>query len=94
MDFVRANNGFVKRMFIDIYRKDDAYVNKLFYYIMATLFYIAVSLFGPLAFKWGRYKTFYEITGAGLEGLLKLIVELLFSRRRVLTTTGRLLYLH
>jgi hypothetical protein len=60
-DFVRANNGFVKRMYFDIYMMDDAYLNKAFHYLMASLYYVAVSTFGIFFFSWGRYKTFDEI---------------------------------
>ena len=61
-DFVRANNGFVKRMFKDIWRKDDAYLNKAFYYLMATLYYITVSTLGIFAFNWSRqYKSIEQI---------------------------------
>lgn len=61
-DFVRANNGFVKRMFKDIWNKDDAYLNKAFYYLMAILYYIAVSTFGVFAFNWSKdYKSIETI---------------------------------
>ena len=61
-DFMRANNGFVKRMFKDIWNKDDAYINKAFYYLMAILYWVAVSIFGVFAFNWGKdYKSIETI---------------------------------
>ena len=62
-DWIRANNGFFTRMIKDIQMSEDPILNKAFYYLMAILYYISVTLFGwlPFIFHWGKKRTLKEI---------------------------------
>lgn len=61
LDKIEADLDFYFLMISDILRKQDALINSMFYCLMATAYFFAVSIFGLFSFNWGLYKTFDEI---------------------------------
>lgn len=60
-----ADVMFYAYMLEDIVDLDRSFFVKAFYFKMATLYFLAVTLFGCFAFTWGRYRTIDEILQNG-----------------------------
>ncbi len=43
-------------------KMEDNYFLKVFYFLMATIYYIMVSVFGSLFFNWGKQKVMSDLT--------------------------------
>ena len=61
LDKFESDWTFFKYMCVDIYNLDDAYVNKGFFYVFATVYFVSVFIFGVFAFQWGKYRDFETI---------------------------------
>jgi hypothetical protein len=61
VDKFEADVMFLAYMLKDINAKYDKWYKKLFYVAMAKLYFIAVTIYGPFCFTWGRYRTKVEL---------------------------------
>jgi len=60
-DKIRGDYWFYYYMVIDAF-KNKHYDLKLFYFLMATLYYIIVSVLGFIFFHWGERRTLKDLT--------------------------------
>jgi hypothetical protein len=52
VEFVKANTFFYAYMLEDISKGGYGFIRKMFYFKMATLYFIMVSIFGGIFFNW------------------------------------------
>jgi len=62
-DFVYSNVMFYAYMLKDVADYPHKPHKKLLYFNMATLYFIAVSVFGVFCFNWGKYRDIKEVLG-------------------------------
>lgn len=60
-DKLEADAFFLAYMLRDISNCNKNIIAKLFFTLMAFIYYLLVSVFGLVAFHWGKYKTLEEI---------------------------------